>query len=92
MEMDGCNIVVGDSVHDIVFGHGIIERLVPEQDKFWVRFGTGLRCFDTGGFGNFKERTLYWRNPIIVIPHKDTKKWDLSVEISQAVSNVIGRN
>lgn len=91
MIMDNAEINIGDSVHDIVFGTGIIKRLVPEENKFWVSFGpNSLRSFNTAGFGNFTERTLYWRNPVLMAPRKDGNSWDQIIKITNAVSQALG--
>lgn len=92
MLMDNYEVLVGDNVHDLLFGHGVVERLVKDQDKFWVRFNANsLRCFNCQGFGNFTERTLYWKNPITVVPHKHDDAWEKTMLISQAVAEHLGR-
>ena len=92
MELDGYEILVGDTVHDIVFGNGKVERLVPDEKRFWVNHGGGsLRSYNDKGFGNFKERTLFWKNPITIIPHKHDDAWDKTVEISHLVGKALGR-
>jgi hypothetical protein len=90
MKLDTYEIEIGDMVFDLIFGSGKVERLVPEQDKFWVRFSPGnLRCFDNKGFGNFKERTLFWKNPITVIPHKHDSAWDTTQQVHEAVAKIL---
>lgn len=92
MQMDGYDVNIGDSVHDLIFGAGKVERLVKEQDRFWVKFGpNNLRCFSNQGFGNFQERTLFWKNPITIIPHKHDEAWDMTVAISNSVAKHLGR-
>ena len=91
MQFDGSEIYVKDHVYDLVFGTGIVDRLLPEEGKLCVSFGANIRYYDLNGRSTFNAKTLYWRDPITVIPHKNDDAWDKTMKITQAVTDILGR-
>jgi hypothetical protein len=91
MEMDGYPILRGDSVYDVAFGRGIVDRIENSGALFWVKFGNSLRSYDARGYGSFKERSLYWQDPVIIIPHKNDNTWARAVKIATAVNDALGK-
>jgi hypothetical protein len=78
-QMDGANVVVGDSVYDILYGPGTVQQLLP-ADRFLVVFAAvgGQKSFSynsTGISPRFPARTLYWHNPVVVVPTKREARW-----------------
>jgi len=88
--MDNFEVVAGDSVHDLVFGPGKVDRLVPAENKFWVTYGNRNESYDNNGNGRFGLRTLFWYNPIITPPPKNPKAWDKVSAIAIASAKILG--
>lgn len=84
--LDGDLVSVGDSVFDVVWGAGIVSQL-HLSGNFVVRFaGTRVATFTSAGVNTrYPGRTLFWRNPVVVVPTKDERHWLL---IQQLVSNI----
>jgi hypothetical protein len=91
IKLDGYEVALNDNVYDVVFGAGTVSRLLENEDKFCVSFGPQLRYYDSRGNTTFGVRTLYWRDPVTVIPHKEDNAWDLTMQITQSVANILGR-
>jgi hypothetical protein len=76
-EMDGAAIVVGDAVHDTLYGVGRVVELLP-TNRFRVNFPSkphGL-VYDVNGVGvRYTRRTLFWHDPVIATPPKDSRIW-----------------
>lgn len=90
MKMDGYELLVGDGVYDVVFGPGKVDRVTEAEDRFWVIIGKRNECYDSKGNGRFGCRTLYWRDPVIVPPHKDDAAWAQTSKVIKAVSAILG--
>jgi hypothetical protein len=79
MLMDGDAIAVGDGVYDMLYGAGVVMEVLP-QDRFRVKFQSkpyGL-VFASNGVGvRYSHRTLFWHDPIIVVPTKNAGLWGL---------------
>lgn len=79
MQLDGSSIVEGDVVYDILYGPGTVVQILP-ADRCLVRFaaagGQKSISYSSGGVSpRFPARTLYWHNPVIVIPSKREARW-----------------
>lgn len=79
MKMDGADVVKGDSVYSTGKGPGrVIE--VSRDDKYMrVKFderGMIMAFNDKGFHARDVVRSLYWFNPVMVAPPKDSVRWD----------------
>lgn len=76
--LDGYNVNVGDSVFDMVWGAGTVEQIMV-SDRFTVRFGPArVGVFSSSGVNaRYSGRTLFWKNPVLVPPTKDDRRWTL---------------
>lgn len=75
-KLDGDDVNLGDQVFDIVYGTGEVVELKVEG-RFRVRFaGNKFFVFDGNGVrADAKNRTLYWHDPVLVVPMKDDINW-----------------
>ncbi len=91
MKLDGFDVKVGDSVYDIVFGFGEVVALhIDSQDRFSVKFGSRrIQTYNEDGYGQFRRRTLYWHDPIVVIPAKQEGAWSIQQEVCLKATEVI---
>jgi hypothetical protein len=90
MQFDGSPILVGDSVHDLAYGPGIVVELKPQEQRFVVKFGDRYVGYTLGGVGNFNRKTLFWRDPIDSLPvPKSADKWQLFTQIKASLHNAI---
>jgi len=71
MYLDGSPIFPNDTVYDLVYGSGIVQKLLPGENKFLVSFGNRVISYRINGTGMFTNRTLFWHNPIPGPPPKD---------------------
>lgn len=71
--LDGYPVNMGDPVHVLGLGSGTV--ISTNMDGgFTVRVGTGEMYFRDGGYvGN--QKRVFWADPMIVVPPKDTKFW-----------------
>lgn len=85
--MDGETVVEGDNVFDMVWGAGVVAQ-VHTSGTFVVRFaGTRSATFSQDGNNvRYPGRTLFWRNPIVVVPMKNERRWVL---VAQIMTNVV---
>lgn len=76
MIFDGENISPGDKVFDVLYGDGVVQELLA-ADRFLVRFGGGRTgAYAASGIGvRFTRKTLFWNDPIIVLPYKNNYQW-----------------
>jgi len=90
MIFDGDEIKVGDLVHDIVFGSGIVDAILDGENRIRVHFGGGrYYTYNVSGQGHFPQKTLFWRDPIgNFVPPKGGVRWALFEEMRKAVSVV----
>ena len=66
--MDGDTPQPGDSVHDLLVGHGFVEH-VNSEGSIIVRFGQRTMQYTAAGhYGSI--RRLYWEDPVVVIPRR----------------------
>lgn len=84
-------IVVGDVVHDVsaTRGPGIVSMI--SRRGIEVRFPSGpLIIYNAEGkqLGNSRV-TLFWHDPIIMVPIKDPKAWAAQRTVGMAVRDAI---
>jgi hypothetical protein len=87
--MDGYAVVLHDTVHDVLHGAGKVVELLPTAGRFRVKFSSQpspITYSNDGYASRYSQRTLYWRNPVLVAPFKDDKGWN---KISPIISAVI---
>lgn len=99
MYLDKEKVEVGDKVYDIKFGGGEVTDISESLNAFTVQFSdpsAQLIFKPDGRLNNAKRRTLYWHNPIVVIPTKGEKSWhalrSLCVSAAQTVRGLSQRS
>ena len=80
--LDGQEVHIGDSVHVIGTGDGIVSS-VSADGSFTIKLGDkgSLRVRDGGYVGNVRK--VYWFNPIIIVPPKNMKLWINAKKMAQ---------
>jgi hypothetical protein len=77
--LDNDPVRVGDVVHDITYGTGRVTELFNENATFRVLFSAhNNRQIVYSRYGTSRVsfgRTLYWHDPIMVIPRKSEINW-----------------
>lgn len=90
MKLQGFDVNEGNSVYDLVFGYGLVRNVT--DDGFEVRFNdTRSITYNSEGVGQFKNPTLFWHNPIVLIPAKEDKTWSLQSAVAKGVSELIAK-
>lgn len=80
-------ISVGDKVYDLVHGFGSV---TSASSTLMADFGGMQYAFDANGFSRRTGRqTLFFHNPVAVIPPKDKVKWDKLSSVLVAVQNAV---
>lgn len=89
--LDGYDAQVGDKVYDVAFGSGKVDHL-GDNGSISVRFGDGRTAGYNGGrTRRFTVRTLYWHNPVVAAPPKDTVLWEIVRAAAAAISATLKR-
>jgi hypothetical protein len=88
MKLDGFDVLLGDSVYDLFFGVGHVRNLTSDG-RAVVSFGARAFTYNNAGVGQHGRRSLYWHDPVQIIPMKDEAQWSLQRQINQAVSGVL---
>lgn len=86
MVFQGYHVVVGDHVFDVsaTRGPGVVTNVTDSSLE--VVFGNITVVYDNTGIQRGKNRrTLYWRDPVIVVPLKSEAKWSKLVAAVNAV-------
>lgn len=75
--LDGEQVVVGDFLYDTQYGRGQVEQLLVDNRVVVLFSGLNRRhVYNSEGVGTrFHVRTLYWHDPIIVVPAKSDTGW-----------------
>jgi len=91
MKLDGYDVIVGDTVHDVAFGPGKVVSLRDLDDKFEVRFVQGNSgLYRTTGIGPaLQRRTLFWTDPVLFVPSKDPARTRLMIQLAVAINTVV---
>jgi len=89
-DMDGYAVAIGDTVYDTAYGTGRVV-MIMSGGRFQVVFPQGRSYVYSGGGVNsrFTIRTLYWRDPVIVIPTREDNKWSALQNVCRAVASAI---
>ena len=88
MKLDGFDVEPGDPVYDLFFGDGMVKSLTAD-DRAVVQFGQRVFTYDSRGVGQHGRRSLYWHNPIVLVPMKDDKGWSFQRRVNAAVAGVV---
>jgi hypothetical protein len=86
MYLDGSPIFPEDQVYDLVYGPGVVQKLLPAENRFIVNFGNRVIGYRTNGTGLFTSRTLFWHNPIPGPPPKDARAFGFYRELCVCLS------
>lgn len=96
--MDKDEVCVGDTMHDVAFGHGTVVELWA-GGVFLVEFAVSRRKLPYTAAGKtemFSQRTLFWQQPFIHAPRKpDTathqRQHSTYTRIARAVSAEVNK-
>jgi hypothetical protein len=78
------DVKVGDNVFIIGIGWGQVSRLLPGSQGFFVKVGSTERQFSQNGtIGGSGAQKVFWQDPQIVIPCKDSKVWQSFIKIAK---------
>jgi hypothetical protein len=86
--LDGEAVSGTEPLHDVVYGPGVVVQTLTEA-RFRVYFAASGRTVTYDSLGvSYKlgVRTLYWKNPIVVIPPKSDAKWGLILALLNDIS------
>jgi hypothetical protein len=75
--MDGDPVLLNDMVHDTALGNGRVVELLLDN-RFVVQFYPSQRrvTYRTDGVAaNRQHRSLYWHDPVLLIPTKSEPRW-----------------
>lgn len=86
MRLDGEVLEVGDAVYDLYFGDGRVKS-VTADNRAVVVFGGRMFTYDERGVGQHGKRSLYWHNPILLVPMKDEQSWSLQRRLNMAIAS-----
>lgn len=86
--LDSYPMAVGDTVHDVVMGVGIVSNI--GSDFAEVRFNNRTLTYRDGCTSNlYGRKTLYWHNPVITIPPRNAGRWSFMRAICLSVANTV---
>jgi hypothetical protein len=88
MRLDGAIIEVGDPVYDLYFGDGRVHSLTAD-DQAVVTFGSRMFTYDERGVGQHRRRSLFWHDPILLIPQKDEREWSLHKRLNRVIADAL---
>jgi hypothetical protein len=94
MNFQGAELSVGDKLHDIVDGPVTVVELMP--DGFRATKGGNpntSRVFDYNGklCGRRQRPTLFWHDPIALIPRKNAHAWLAQLQALKNMSELMGQ-
>ncbi|MDR6384944.1 hypothetical protein [Paraburkholderia caribensis] len=81
MRLDGYDVTAGDAVYDLYFGDGRVHSVTADGHMV-VTYGNRMFTYDGRGIGQHGRRSLYWHNPVLVIPAKDEREWSLQKRLN----------
>lgn len=92
MNLDNEPLVVGDTPWDLLLGRGTV--LTTVNGRADVRFSDGRTVEYTGNGMNISlnSRTLYWHNPISIIPPKNDNRFRFQREVWDYLNDAFSRN
>jgi hypothetical protein len=93
--MDGYAVNIADTVYDVAYGEGVVVQLLGSSNKFIVTFEGINRSisYDMNGIGpRPNKRTLYWHDPVLVVPAKPEPLWAKTRVVCMNVAEVLRVN
>jgi hypothetical protein len=88
--MDGAEVYIGDSMHDMQFGRGRVVEILS-NNRVILNFAPTNRRYTfntlTGCMNGRQFRTLFWQDPVLAVPVKDDAQWVLMRNICTSVVN-----
>lgn len=80
-------VTVGDTVFDTSVTRGLGKVFNVLNDSIEVHFESGNRAtYNTNGVQRGKSRvSLFWHDPVFLVPMKSEKYWALQREISKSM-------
>lgn len=93
-KLHGESVAVGDRVFDVSATRGVGQVVAIGVAGIEVQFQTGPRIiYRHDGAQTGKVRpTLFWRDPILVVPRKNEKGWQHQKAALEAIRNIIREN
>ncbi|OLL27460.1 hypothetical protein BTH42_31945 [Burkholderia sp. SRS-W-2-2016] len=85
MRLDGFEVLVADPVFDLFFGDGRVHSITAD-DQAVISFGNRMFTYDSRGIGQHGRRSLYWHNPVLLVPMKNEREWSLQRRLNAAIS------
>ena len=83
--LDGEFIDIGDNVFDIINGYGSV--IESNNSGITVRFNNNRKMTFTPAGEYNKTRRIFWHNPIILAPDKDSETWQSVVTAVAGMTN-----
>lgn len=83
--LDGFQVVLGDSVWDILLQKPGSVTFVDGSGFFTADFGAGKVLTYASGGRIAGVRRAYWRDPVLTLPRKGDQQWSLLQVIVNAV-------
>lgn len=85
MRLDGYEVDPGDPVYDLFFGDGRVANITADG-RAVVAFGPRVFTYDERGVGQHGRRSLYWHNPVLLVPMKSEASWSLQRRLNMAIA------
>lgn len=94
MILDGDPVLPGDKLYDLRYKTIVIKQVYADSILAKIRTPAGREMLinynPRGVPSNGSNRTLYWQDPIIVIPRKDVRIWEMQKNMLLNVTSQIG--
>lgn len=94
MYLDNDEVLPGDRLYDLRYGNVSVKQVYADSILIKFRTPAGREQLSTanprGVMQNATKRTLYWQDPIIVIPRKDVRIWEMQKNMLLNVTSQIG--
>ncbi|MBE2895715.1 hypothetical protein HPC38_02325 [Pasteurellaceae bacterium HPA106] len=87
--MDGVLVEVGDQVHHLTLGNGVVETIEKGTARIRMNKGGGIKNMSEGGYTN-GSRLFFWGEPTIIAPVKgEIAKHKKAVNLFLALKEMI---
>ena len=84
--MDGKPVTLNSQVFDMIYGPGI----VADVEGFVVQFDGHFQKYTGDGWNTtWKKRTLYWSEPLVIVPNADIQKANKVRDVLKQIQNMI---
>lgn len=88
MKLHGENVVVGDDVFDVSINRGTGTVASISQRGIEVAFGLVRVFYASNGVQSGRGRaTLFWHDPVFVIPRKKEEHWSLQRKLATDIND-----